>query len=424
VSSARNSGWTTVATFGSTDNAASWSQKFVPIPSQFIGQSNVYIRFMLSQPNGSTYPTWKVDDVALGTFTDPMESTRTNQRWTRVSNDHHGGSYSYEDNLNNSNRTGYLPSGPITIPVYQTGYLTSPSINLSSYSSANLTFKYQLPQTNTAQDTFKVQMCQGNATACPNNADWDSSYDVWTLPVGSPVVTSWAADPISIAIPPAYLSQNNVYVRFYLGTTSTTAFPQWYVDDVKITAPSFTPWSTLLVRLEEKLLTAADIAANGSSQFSAGNRINKIMIYYSTPSRNPSNNVSSNHPNGATDDYRTGSNPSGTMDRWPEANGAIDPNFTLVQWDWVRDEGSSTSTYKTAPFPHSTATNCTSGSGCTAKEVWTNYYLSNSYTMGGELGLSVFGLNAAVVNRVFFDDLAVKIGSGSGSSGSGAVIQY
>jgi hypothetical protein len=143
---------------------------------------------------------------------------------------------------------------------------------------------------------------------------------------------------------------------------------------------------------------------------------------YSTPASNGSGSHTV-----ATDDNRTGYNchlSDGCTLNWPAAGGASDPKFTLVQWDWVRDEVDMQG-YHTEPSPHSTAASCSSGSGCTAKEVWTTYYLSNSYPLRDELGLTVFGLNAAVANHLFFDDFAVKIGSGSGHiDGTGTVFQY
>jgi hypothetical protein len=145
-----------------------------------------------------------------------------------------------------------------------------------------------------------------------------------------------------------------------------------------------TPWSTLLVNLEEKNITPG----NNDS------RRNVIKVYYSAPDDNPKGAIN-----------------------WPPAQG-----MNLVHWDWVTDDKNVVATesntvvqtkyYRTA-----------NGTPPSDRTGW--YNVTDAYD---EIGLSVFGVNTgryAVDNHVFFDDCVIKIGSDAGSSdGSGIVIQY
>jgi hypothetical protein len=297
--------------------------------------------------------------------------------WTR-STTHQEGTYSAMGFLTNSGDISYL--------TYNS------SIAISS-PTANLAFHYSVSSTSNVTAAVEIST---------NGTSWSQ------LGANLPLGTSF--QPASRTITGTGGNNiGNIWIRFrFSSTTGTDRY--LYIDGVNITR--FTPWSTLLVRLEEKLLTAAEITSGSS--FVAGNRVNKVMVYYSTPTSNGSGSHTV-----ATDDNRTGSNPYPGTPNWPVAAGASDANWTLVQWDWVEDEYNNP--YRTEPSPHSTAASCSSGSGCTAKEVWTTYYLSNSYTIGGEFGLSAFGVDAA--NKLFFDDFAVKL-PGGGVDGSGTVVQF
>lgn len=300
--------------------------------------------------------------------------------WTQSST-HQEGTYSARGFLTNSGDISYLTyNSPIAI----------------SSSTASLTFQHQVSSTS-------------NVTA---SVELSSDGSTWSqLGANLPLSTSFVPTTITITGTGGNVIGNR-WIRFkFQSSTNSDRF--LYIDDVKIIPPI--TWPTLLVRLEEKLLTAADLTTGSS--FNVGDRVNKIMVYYSTQTSNGSGNHIV-----ATDDNRTGSNPIGTTN-WPATGGVSDPNFTLVQWDWVLDAIENPGSYHTEPSPHSTAAACTSGSGCTATQVWTTYYLSNSYSLAGELGLTAFGSNSAVANRIFFDDFAVKIGSGSGGTdGNGSVV--
>jgi hypothetical protein len=250
-------------------------------------------------------------------------------------------------------------------------------------------------------DSAGVDICEGTCSSWTSLGNFTSD------------TSGWAS--ASLSIPSAFLNKSNVKIRFRLTTGSTTQLPTWYIDDVKILGPSsFTAWSTLLVRLEEKLLTVSDFL-NGS--FALGDRVNKILIYYSTPTPNGSGD----HPGGTTDVNRLGSNPQGTLN-WPAADGASDRNFTLVQWDWVRSSAyitGNTSAVGTLPVNTVVETKYyrTKDSATTGDSLG-SYTVTSSYD---EVSLTVFGETAD--NNVYFDDLGIKIGT-VGNDGTGQVIQY
>ncbi len=397
------SSWTDLVSYNT--DITGWTQATINIPSQYINATNVKIRFQMQNSSTSGTRTWYIDDVSIqNTFSDNMESGdgkwTYDTDWSLVTTDYHSSSHSFRLSASR-NTTRSLTSTTFTTSVSTDGnVLVSPAFNIPNVASASLTFMHRLDIKNSSYDFAGVDICQG---AC---STWTSMGNFTTDTSG------WAGATLSI--PSSFLNQSNVKIRFRISTTSTTQFPTWYIDDVKIGGPpTFTAWSTLLVRLEEKLLTASDFI-NGN--FTVGTRVNKIVVYYSTLN----SNGTGNHPGGAIDVNRTGNNPLGTFN-WPAASGASDMNFTLVKWDWVRDD--SNTTYNSTVI----------GNYDVKTIVETKYYRTTGkdsdnfggYTVTAEyddLGLSIFGVYTT--NNVFFDDFAVKIGTGSGSDGSGTVIQY
>ncbi len=169
----------------------------------------------------------------------------------------------------------------------------------------------------------------------------------------------------------------------------------WFIDDVAIQTPAhLVDWSTLMVRIDEKVLRSSD---DPSYQFPVGSRVNDIRVYVATPGRHgtPDSNP--------CDPDRLG-NPRGQA-QWPPQKTAdttaANDFFTLIQWDAVvYDDGVELT-----------------GSG---KEwlsvIRTSYLTTRSFAdHRPEIGLHGFGPQAA--GNIYFDDFAIKLPDSGNADG-------
>ena len=441
-----NNNWATSTVIKTYTTNNTGLQSF-PVPSNFQLASAVQVRFRVHSTTNNSKPVWNVDDVDIQVngvsktpFPDNMENGggnwTTTSGWSIVTRNYNSPSHSWEGTLS----AGSPPSDQS---------LTSVSFSLADYSapitngaltsstpftlpaSATLSFMHKL----TAGSNVNVLMCTG--TTCPTGGTWTTIGNV----TGSD--NSWQAQ--SFPIITNFLSHSNVYVRFNL-SSSTTTFQTGYIDDVMITTPSFTPWSTLLVRIQEKTLTSSDSLSAGMP---VGTRVNDIRAYYSTPTSNPLNNTTTGHTV-STDVYRTGSNPVDTKN-WPAGTSGVvnnsvaavsDPNFTLIQWDWVRPQTLPTgygnlttcdTTYTKVCNWHQTFGGVNDDNFFAAYSgntiVRTKYNTTPSTGTFGtrsEVGLSAFGHATHDINKgkIYFDDFSVRAGGGGGGTdGNGSVVE-
>ncbi|MDD4356503.1 MAG: hypothetical protein PHN98_04550 [Smithellaceae bacterium] len=247
----------------------------------------------------------------------------------------------------------------------KTASLLSKEINGEGVSSAKLSFWYKFSTSNSNSDG-QVFICKGaNSTSCTE------------LSFGPIKDDSWHQTTITVTNLPS-----TTRIKFVARTLSSWGAKQvdWYIDDVKLYTSSLTPWSTLLVNLEEKNLTPAN----------DNTRRNVIKVYYSTPTDNPLGAIN-----------------------WPPATG-----MNLVQWDWVK----SSDTNVVAEESNTVVQTRYYRTGTPPTPNPTGWY--NVTENSKEIGLYACGTKNAIENHVFFDDFALRIGGGGGSDGSGRVIQY
>jgi Tfp pilus assembly protein PilX len=346
----------------------------------------------------------------------------------------------FEDNMT-SQGTKWTPSSSTTWVWRSDGYWrgtvrqnrepyavsleTANSFSLTS--PAQLTFRHQMSSFSDHENAY-VEIYNGSAWTPLTDAQWNTTT-IDNVPDG------WST--VSFTIP-----STTTKIRFWLSTTSSTDNHdrRWSIDDVKIVSPpvSFTPWSTLLVRIQEKTLTSSDTPAGNMP---ATTRVNDIMVYYGTPTNNP-------RDTDGTFDTANWPLPAGSSGVVNTSAAAVsDPNFTLVQWDWVRSAAANgvITTPPIAPagltgttwwYDTWNGTNDTTGTVARFQTLRNNTIVRTTYnltpstidsifgTTRQEVGLNAFG--NAIENSLWFDDFAVKTSSGSSGNldGNGEVVQY
>lgn len=315
--------------------------------------------------------------------------------WTVSASDPWGWNTNDNNTDNTGNRYGASPHS-WNIDLQKWGEtessLISKQIDASSISTTGeLSFAYKVK--NRVWQLLGMRS-EGTAWIC-TGAGATSCTRVFDLPVGNSASAWGYSTPgwmhVTIPVPSGITLTNTTFIKF-IAESRWNGRITWYVDDVKLARRAPKPNnSTILVQLEEKNLTTGNPST----------RRNVIKTYYSTTAYNPVATIN-----------------------WPPAAG-----MTLVDWDWIQLNYKYNATnitniddiadktviqtkwYRTYPAA-APKPDTTSG--------W--YNVTNSYD---EVGLTAFGTQAAVENRIFFRDFALKIGGGGGnSSGSGTVVQY
>ncbi len=246
-------------------------------------------------------------------------------------------------------------------------------VNLAPTSPATLSFEHYLKIRSSATNFGRayVEISTNNGSTWSTLASYDQDE----------ILEPWTRKEIVINPPSPFLT-DNVKIRFRIDPRfSGNDERVWHIDNVSFGASNpFAAWSTLLARIDEKILTAQDAP---TAKFPVNTRVNDIRVYYGSHADNGSGN------NVATDDNRLG-NPREQV-YWPPF-GATTPQsdrFTLVQWDVVVAD----------PATEAREANTL---------LRTNRYLTTTYSADRpELGLHAYG--GSVSNNVFFDDLAVAL---------------
>ncbi|MDD5712411.1 MAG: hypothetical protein PHY31_06620, partial [Smithellaceae bacterium] len=216
-------------------------------------------------------------------------------------------------------------------------------------------------------------------------------------------LTGGSTDGVPNSILPSGLDNTPMIVLWRQGNNASGQSMQWLAYKTLTTADNVVdangylkPWSTILVRVVEKVVTAAD---NPSAQFPVGTRVNDIQVYIGDTSdhgsgdTNPQNNVRLGDARGAFN----------WPPRDPDQTIAATDHFSLIQWS-SDVEGSvqrlgagsqlnsviRTNTYVTDPG-------------------WTDFPITRP-----EVGLDVFGNNAI---NCYFSDYGINfLDAGGGAT--------
>jgi hypothetical protein len=180
----------------------------------------------------------------------------------------------------------------------------------------------------------------------------------------------------------------------------------------------FEPWLTLLVRLDERAVRLDE----AGGEFSAGERINAVKVFVSTPFLcNGGGNISGASPNLMLDNRR-GPNqrlaPFSAFINWPvfdRTNFRVtNDNFNLMggnvtQIDWTFISGSPSPTMGFRVELTGRSTEWEADAVILTDAFTTGSYSPNVDNWPEELGLHAMGLGPSDTSAIYFDDYAVRL---------------
>ena len=180
----------------------------------------------------------------------------------------------------------------------------------------------------------------------------------------------------------------------------------------------FKPWLSLLVRLEERNVSASE----ASSGFAAGDRINTLQVFLATTDLcHGGGSISGPPPNFFLDNRRGASlrlAPLSPFINWPVFDfnnfrittdnfSLVGGGFTQIRWFFVSPSPSAVHGFRVALRGSSTAGNANA-------VIWTDAFTTAAYSTDiddwpEELGLHAMGFLPTDAAAVYFDDFAVRL---------------
>jgi len=318
--------------------------------------------------------------MPMSFFSDDMESgpgvwnasTYQYNQWGQVTNRSHSGSTSW----NESPGGNYHPR--------ERSALISTGMDLSKASSATLVFWHTHYFANDNRDLGRVYISTNGGT-------WNR------LQTYSRNQTTWKEERIDIS---SYIPSNDVKIGFQFTSDRDRRVGEgWYIDDVSILG-SHPEWDTIMVRIEEHIAEADPFA---------GQRVNDMKVYIGSTAGLDAAGADGSPLDAKRHGNPRWSNPPGSGEiYWPPRTSASwapeNDHFTLIQ-DWfIHTAEPSIALTGTMDEPNAILrmnSFTTPQSGTFSQE---------------EIGLHTFGRTRESGAPVYFDDFAIRLPGGPGSS--------